>query len=144
MANPNVGSGNQTMGGQDRVKDLGSRASDAANQVKDKAAEMGRNAVGSLDRGIDSAAEALQSTASSLRSKAPAGGRVGDMANRAAEKMEGAASYMREHDVRDMVGDLEGVVRRNPGPSLLIAAAFGFLLGSAIRGSSSSDRMSRY
>jgi ElaB/YqjD/DUF883 family membrane-anchored ribosome-binding protein len=140
MANydPNYGGGAGTTGGQGN--DLSSRASDAANQVKERAADMGRKAVDTVDRGLDSAADALQSTASTLRNKVPGDNRLGAMANRAANSIEGAATYMREHDVRDIVTDVEGAVRRNPGPSLLIAAAFGFLLGTAIRGGSDRSR----
>lgn len=119
------------------VDDLKRRAADAAGQVKDKASEIGRSTKQSLDRGIDSAADALTSGANSLRSSAQ-GTALGNYANRAADTMERAGSYMRDHDVADMVGDIEGAVRRNPGPSLLIAAAFGFLLGTAIKGSNRS------
>jgi hypothetical protein len=31
-----------------------------------------------------------------------------------------------------MMTDVEGLVTRNPGPSLLVAAAFGFLVGRAM------------
>jgi hypothetical protein len=32
-----------------------------------------------------------------------------------------------------MMADVETVVRRNPGPSLLVAGALGFLIGRAFR-----------
>lgn len=32
-----------------------------------------------------------------------------------------------------MLSDVEDIVRRNPGPSLLIAAGIGFLIGRAFR-----------
>jgi ElaB/YqjD/DUF883 family membrane-anchored ribosome-binding protein len=121
------------------TEDWKTRVSDTANQARDKASEYGRTAVDKLDQGRTSAANALQRTASSLRN-AGGEGRMGEVARGAAQKIEHAATYMRDHDVRDMMSDVEGAVRRNPGPSLLIAAAFGFLLGSAIRGGSSSDR----
>jgi ElaB/YqjD/DUF883 family membrane-anchored ribosome-binding protein len=142
---PNMGGGSQGYGGVGTVggntgtqtEDWKTRVSDTANQAKERASEYGRTAVERLDQGRSSAANALQRTASSLRGAG--GGRVGDVANRAADTIERTASYMRDHDVRDMMSDVEGAVRRNPGPSLLIAAAFGFLLGSAIK-SGSSDR----
>ncbi len=156
MANydPNM-SGTQTYGGssgagssgsgndvKDRASDVANtvkeRASDAANTVKDRASEWGRSAVNAIDRGMDTAADKLHNTASSLRNAGSGDSRVGTMANRAADGIEGAANYFRDHDVSDIVGDIEGAVRRNPGPSLLIAAAFGFLLGSAVRGNNRS------
>jgi ElaB/YqjD/DUF883 family membrane-anchored ribosome-binding protein len=131
----NTGTGNTG----NQSEDWKTRVSDTAQQAREKANEYSRTAVDKLDQGRSSAASALQRTASSLRG-AGGEGRMGDVANRAAEKIEHAATYMRDHDVRDMMSDVEGAVRRNPGPSLVIAAAFGFLLGSAIRGGSSSNR----
>jgi len=123
----------------DRVSNMASEAkdrmSDVASQAKEKASEFSRSAVQKMDEKRMTAAEALHNTAESLRGGAQTGGtRMSSIANTAAEKLENTASYMREHDVRGMVGDLEGVVRRNPGPSLIAAAAVGFLLGAAIRG----------
>lgn len=138
--------GTQNLGGSGMTGSegggVGDRASNTAKQVKQRASDVGRNAVQAVDRGLDTAAQTLQSTASSLRNAGGGmgSGKVGDIANRAADKIEGAATYMREHDARDIMTDVEGAVRRNPGPSLMIAAAFGFLLGSALRGGGSRNR----
>lgn len=110
---------------------------DMANQAKEKASEFGRTAVQKMDDGRTSAAESLHSTAESLRTGAQTGSeKISNLATAAADRLESTSSYLRDHDVRGMMGDLEKVVRRNPGPSLIAAAAFGFLLGSAIRGGS--------
>jgi ElaB/YqjD/DUF883 family membrane-anchored ribosome-binding protein len=143
---PNMGGGSQGFGGAGntggstgtQTEDWKTRVTDTANQAKEKASELGRTAADRLDQSRNTAASALQKTASTLRGTGS--GRVGDVANRAADTIERTATYVRDHDVRDMMSDVEGAVRRNPGPSLLIAAAFGFLLGSAIRSGSSSDR----
>ena len=55
------------------------------------------------------------------------------VAHSAAEKLESTAGYIREHDVRAMLSDVGDMVKRNPGPSLLIAVAIGFLIGRAFR-----------
>jgi ElaB/YqjD/DUF883 family membrane-anchored ribosome-binding protein len=47
--------------------------------------------------------------------------------------MEATARYVREHDVQDMMADLENLVRRHPGQSLIAAATVGFLLGRAFK-----------
>jgi len=87
-----------------------------------------------IDQGRTSAADTLHSTADSLRSNAQAGSeKISNIATAAADRLETTSSYLREHDVRGMVGDLESVVKRNPGPSLIAAAAFGFLIGAAMR-----------
>ena len=124
---------------KDRVSDVANQAkdrvSDMANQAKDKANEFGRTAVQKMDEGRTSAADALHSTADTLRTGAQSSAdKISGYATAAAERLESSSNYLREHDVRGMMGDLEGAVRRNPGPALIAAAAFGFLLGSALRG----------
>ena len=54
-------------------------------------------------------------------------------AHDAADKVEATAQYVRQHDVQDMMADLENLVRRHPGQSLIAAAAVGFLLGRAFK-----------
>ena len=43
------------------------------------------------------------------------------------------AEYLREHDTRAMLEDLEAVVRRYPGQALAAAAVIGFFAGRALR-----------
>jgi hypothetical protein len=87
-----------------------------------------------MKAGAPPAAGALQNTADSLRNRVEQGGsKLSNVANATATKLESTANYMRDHDMRAMMGDVEGAIRRNPGPALLCAAAFGFLLGTALR-----------
>jgi len=132
---PWTGTGEQM---EDKVSEVASQAkekiAEVGAQARDKASELGRTAVDKLDQSRESAAGGLQSTAASLRSTGQSGSQgIANMANKAADSLEQTAQYMREHDVRGMVGDVEQVVRRNPGPALIAAAAVGFLLGSALR-----------
>jgi len=115
---------------RNKVKDVASQAKQKASEMADKASEYGRTALDKVDEKRTGAASALESTASGLRSS---GEKVTQWGGVAAEKIEGTAQYLREHDTRRMAGDLEAVVRRNPGPSIMIAAAFGFFLGAALR-----------
>ncbi|HUS07517.1 MAG TPA: hypothetical protein VMZ52_14515 [Bryobacteraceae bacterium] len=122
----------------DAVSDAASQAKDKVNemtsQAREKASALGRAAVEKMDSSRESAAESLQSTASSLRSGAEIGSQsINNFASRAAGSIEQTAQYMREHNVRGMVSDVQEMVKRNPGPSLIAAAAFGFLLGAALR-----------
>jgi ElaB/YqjD/DUF883 family membrane-anchored ribosome-binding protein len=113
-----------------RVKEVASQAKAKAADLANKASEYGRSALNKVDEKRTTAASALDSTASGLRSS---GERVTHWGGAAAEKIENTARYLREHDTRRMASDLESTVRRNPGPSILIAAALGFFLGSALR-----------
>jgi ElaB/YqjD/DUF883 family membrane-anchored ribosome-binding protein len=112
------------------------RISNVAAAAKQKAYEAGRQATDQVDakRGptadvLEDAAATVHKTAENLRG----GETVRNVAHSTAEKLESTADYIREHDVKTMFSDVEDVVRRNPGPSLLIAAAIGFLIGRAFR-----------
>lgn len=88
-----------------------------------------------FDEGRSRAADTLDSAADTLKDQArnlPGGERVSEFAHAAANRIGKAADYVRENDVRRMMSDVESVVSKNPGPALLIAAAFGFLVGRAI------------
>ena len=75
-------------------------------------------------RGIDSAAASLHAKAESL----PGGEKIVRAAHTAAEAMEKTAGYLRDQDINDMLADVRQVIKRNPGATLLTAAAVGFLL----------------
>src|SRR5436305_14490909 len=140
MRTPGMGGsmGDAGSGVADKAGEMTSQAKDyvanAADQAKTKASEYGRVASQKNDQGRISTASGLETAANSLRSSAQTGGQaISQFANTAADKLQTTASYMREHSVGQMYGDVEHVVRRNPGPSLIAAAAVGFLLGAALR-----------
>ena len=98
---------------------------------KSKGAEMGQKVVDTIDDKRGAAASGLESAASALRDKAgalPGGERVANAARSTADAVGAAADYVRENDLKTMMTDVQQVVRNNPGPALLIAAALGFLV----------------
>ena len=118
---------------------LGDKLSDTATKVKDKVSDLSQTAADKIDDNRGAAAEGLEKAAAALHQKAdslPGGEKVSDLAHVTAEKLNTTAEYVREHDVKSMMGDVESLVRKNPGPSLLAAVAVGFLIGRAF---SSSD-----
>ena len=46
--------------------------------------------------------------------------------------MSSTADYLRDADAGRLRGDVETMVKNNPGPALLVAAMFGFLVGRAL------------
>jgi len=123
----------------DRIDDDSSseQLSDTATQVKDKVGEMTRTAANKLDEnrsaaagGLDKAATALHENAESI----PGGDKVAGLAHATADKLSATAGYVREHNVNTMMGDVEALVKKNPGPSLVVAAVMGFLVGRAFSG----------
>jgi ElaB/YqjD/DUF883 family membrane-anchored ribosome-binding protein len=112
------------------------KASQAAGKAKDKAAELGRSAAAKIDEQREPAAGALEGAAATLHDKAeslPGGESVSSVAHTAADKLQATADYVREHDVRDVMSDVEELVKSHPTQSLLAAAAVGFLIGRAFR-----------
>jgi ElaB/YqjD/DUF883 family membrane-anchored ribosome-binding protein len=120
----------------DAAQNVNDKVADAASTAKQKVSDAGRQAADKVDERRGPAADALESAASTIHEKAedfPGGDTVRSVAHSAADKLESTAGYIREHDVRSMISDVEQIVKRNPGPSLLIAAAIGFLIGRAFR-----------
>lgn len=120
----------------DTAQGVKQQVTDAASTAKQKISDAGRQASDKIDEKRGPAADALESAASAIHEKAedlPGGETVKSVAHSAAEKLESTAGYIREHDVRAMLTDVEEIVKRNPGPALLVAAAIGFLIGRAFR-----------
>jgi ElaB/YqjD/DUF883 family membrane-anchored ribosome-binding protein len=110
------------------------KASEAASQVKDKVSDLGQTAIDKIDENRSAAASGLKSAASALHKNAenlPGGEKVTSLAHSAADNLSSTAEYVRDHDVKSMMADVEQLVKKNPGPSLLAAAVVGFLVGRA-------------
>lgn len=110
------------------------KVNEVASQVKDKVSDLGRSAADRIDANRGAAASGLESAANTLHEKAeslPGGEKVASLAHSTADKLSSTAEYVREHDVKRMMADVEQLVKNNPGPSLLAAAFIGFLVGRA-------------
>ena len=104
---------------------------DSLGTSKGKAAEMGQRVADKFDENRGAAASGLESAASALRDRAdtlPGGENVANAAHATANAVGVAAEYVRQNDLKAMLADVQQLVRNNPGPALLTAAALGFLL----------------
>ena len=104
---------------------------DALGVSKGKAAEMGQKVADTIEQNRSTAASGLESAASALRGKAdalPGGERVANAAHATADAVGVAADYVRDNDLKTMMADVQRLVKNNPGPALLTAAALGFLI----------------
>jgi ElaB/YqjD/DUF883 family membrane-anchored ribosome-binding protein len=104
---------------------------DISSQAKVKASGVGQMAEDKIDEKRGVAAEGLDSAADTLHEKAdrlPGGEKVSSAAHTAADALASTAEYVREHDLKSMVADMQTLVKNNPGPALLTAAALGFLV----------------
>jgi hypothetical protein len=109
---------------------------DAANRAQQQAKRYGQRAMDAVESGRESAATSLDSAASGIRAKAdslPGGPDVSRFARRAADKIGGAAQYLRDHEVKDMMSEVQSFVKEHPAQALLGAAVIGFLAGRARR-----------
>ena len=119
----------------DTASEVNDRISDAASRAKGAASDLGRTASDKVDRNRDAAAKGIDSAASALHQRAdnlPGGEKVTNLAHSTADKLNATADYVRDHDVKSMMTDVETLVKNNPGPSLLAAAVVGFLVGRSL------------
>ena len=100
-----------------------------AGTLKSKVQDVGARAAQRADQARVGAAAGLESVASTLHEKSES---VASAGHNAANAVAYGAEYLRDNDVETMMSDLMQVIRRNPGPSLLGAAALGFILGRAL------------
>lgn len=108
--------------------DVTQRAREAAQSISDVASET-------IDRGQSAMADGLDSTASAIGDRAeklPGGESVRHFARSAADRLGSSADYVRTRDSRQMLADAESFIKNNPGPALIVAAAFGFIVGRAL------------
>jgi hypothetical protein len=106
-------------------------SADLQSEVKSAASDLGQAAADEIDRRRRAAAAGIKSAAQTLHEKAddlPGGARVAYIAHGAANQLNSTANYLRRRNLSAMSRDVRKVVRDNPVPALLGAAALGFLL----------------
>ena len=120
----------------DKVEAVREGVADRAREASAAISDAARRAGQTIDESRSAWADTLDSTASTIRDGADdlsGGSRARDFARGTANHLSGVADYVRSHDTSRIVGDVKRVVKNNPGPALVVAAAFGFLLGRALK-----------
>lgn len=100
---------------------LSNSLSDASSRIQEKASDAFRAGRIATADGLDSAAASINA----------GGDRVADLAHSTADSFGASAKYVRKHDSRDMVHDIESLIKAHPGKALLGAAVLGFFAGRA-------------
>ena len=124
----------ESTGQEQQVTD---RAREKAGEAMDTARSGLQQAEQRVDENRGRAADSMDEAAQKLHERAdsvPGGERTTEIAHQAADHLQSASEYVREHDVSDMTSDLESFVRKHPAESLIVAAAAGFLVGKMLRG----------
>jgi hypothetical protein len=109
-------------------RDLGSQFKSPVSDIGHTTAEKVDEQRGPAASGIESAAASLHGRAENL---ATGGQRAASLAHGAADKLNLTADYIRGHDLNAMVEDVKALVKKNPVPALVGAAALGFVLAKA-------------
>jgi len=105
------------------TESLGERAVQLKSQLADK-----------LESGAEKLRERSTDTAKIDDAIATAKTQVADASDRVASGMEKSAEWLRDANMSSIKQGLERQVKENPGRTLLIAGAIGYLLGRAFKG----------
>jgi len=105
-----------------------------AEKISAEATHLGAAAASKIDTAWDKTGDVLSSAAETIDENAERlPGAAERLARSTATKLATAAKYVRQHDARDVLRDLEDLVKRYPLQSLAAGAVAGFLLALATR-----------
>ncbi|MBZ0154692.1 MAG: YHS domain-containing protein [Alphaproteobacteria bacterium] len=121
------------------------RVQEKEEQMKGKVQEQARSMMtekkGTAAEGLGSVAEALHAVSQQLQGKNQAA--VARYADSVAERVDRASRYLRESDTDQLIRDVKGLVRRQPGLFLGGALAAGFILARFLKSSSAIEATGR-
>jgi phage-related minor tail protein len=104
--------------------------SDATADVKESAADLSRHASDKIEAIRETIAGTIEETSAVVQS---GGKQISEMAEVAAEKIQGGAEYVRRTDLRTMGANVKSLVKRYPKASILVGAVAGFLIAWSFR-----------
>jgi hypothetical protein len=104
--------------------------SDATADVKESAADLSRHASDKIEAIRETIAGTIEETSAVVLS---GGKQISEIAEVAAEKIQGGAEYVRRTDLRTMGANLKSLVKRYPKASILVGAVAGFLIAWSFR-----------
>ncbi len=106
--------------------EFGKEAKESLEKLARSAEKLARSASDSLDETRDGTGDALHAAAASIRE---AGQSLNNLTSGVSQKLHATGAYIEDHDFKGM---LRGLASRNPVPSMVVAAALGFFVGSAL------------
>jgi ElaB/YqjD/DUF883 family membrane-anchored ribosome-binding protein len=129
----------------DRARDVAASAqdklADVSGTVRDRAGNLKQSLADALDSGADKlrarsasgAGTQLVANTGTAAVAADGDARMVQVTNRVAGGMEATADWIRDADLDGLKASVEHQVKEHPGPTLLIAAGLGYLIGKALR-----------
>jgi ElaB/YqjD/DUF883 family membrane-anchored ribosome-binding protein len=110
------------------------KAEETAASVRERAVQMKTQLADKLETGAGRLRQRVTNTRKIDDAIATTKQRVADTSDRLAAGMERSADWLRNTNMTSFQQGLERQVRENPGRTLLIAGAIGYLLGRAFKG----------
>lgn len=125
------GATTQTM--QSGAQEMQERASEMTEKTKEQATQAKDRAMEQAEAGKQRAASGLHSAAEQLRNRSSDEGTTGQVASKAADTLERGASYLEEHETKEMWSDFERMVKDHPMAAAGGALFAGFVIGRMMR-----------
>jgi ElaB/YqjD/DUF883 family membrane-anchored ribosome-binding protein len=110
------------------------KVEESSASARDRAVQMKRQLADKLETGAGRLRQRATNTQKIDNAIATTKQRVVETSDRVAAGMERSADWLRNTNVSSFQEGLERRVRENPGRTLLIAGAIGYLLGRAFKG----------
>ena len=115
------------------ISKLAETAAELGKDARDTVDQLGQSAGKKLDEVRSETGGALHSAASSVRQAGRQSSKViGNMAADTANRLDATGSYVEDHNLKGACQDLGAFGSRHIAGSLAIAAAIGFLAGTAL------------
>jgi ElaB/YqjD/DUF883 family membrane-anchored ribosome-binding protein len=114
-------------GGPQRLAEAAGDIAGQATSVVEQRASSTMTQVGDT---IDQVARAVRNTGEQLRNDQP---QLAGLADTAAEQAEHAAQFLRQHDARDVLDEVQDFARRQPAVIVGAGLALGLLVGRATK-----------
>ena len=115
------------------LRTLTETASELGKDARESLEDMGRSAGKRLDEARDETAGALHTAATSVRRTGRQSSEaIDNLATGAADRLDATATYVEDHDLRDVYNGLRKFGRRHLTGTVVAAAAVGFLAGAAL------------
>lgn len=129
-----VAAGSATQMMKDKASDVQEQAGQVAEKAQEQAGAMKDKAMEQAEVGKQKAASGLHSAAEQMRSRSGDGeGTKGQVMTKAADTMERSATYLEEHEPREIWEDFEQYVKDHPMQAAAGALFAGFLAGRMLR-----------
>ena len=121
-------------GGPQRLADA---AGDIAQQATSVAEQRASSTMTQVGDTLHQVAEAVHGASANIRTEQPQLAGFGDTA---ADQVERAAQYLREHDAREVIDGAQDFARRQPAVVVGAGLALGLLVGRALKSAGASTR----